>query len=448
MRANDGTRTGGEILIDQLVVHGVQHVFCVPGESYLAALDAFYDRPIKLTVCRQEGGATMMAEAVGKVTGRPGVVLRHPRAGRHQRLARHPHRAPGFDAADRVRRPGRARDARARGVPGARLPRGVRHAWPNGRPRSTIPRASPRSSRAPSTPPATAGPGPVVVALPEDMLVERVAVPDAPAFEPVETWPGLADMARLQKLLWAAKAPIVLVGGSRWSEAACASLARFAERFAHAGRHHLPPHPSDRHAASELRRRRRPRHQSEAAGAHQGGRSDRADRRPARRNSLAELFAARHSRAAPDLRARASRAPRRSAASIIRISRSTPRRPRFAAALEGLQPPNEISWRAQTKTAHADYLAWTETATPQPGGVNLGEIVVWLREQSAGGRLHHQRRRQFLRLGASLLPLPPLRHPHRRRAPARWAMACRRRSGSSARFPSARWCASPATAIS
>ena len=108
-------------------------------------------------------------------------------------------------------------------------------------------------------------PGPVVVALPEDMLVERVAVPDAPAFEPVETWPGLADMAKLQKLLWAAKSPIVLVGGSRWSEAACASLARFAERFARAGRHHVPPHPSDRHAASELRRRRRPRHQPEAA---------------------------------------------------------------------------------------------------------------------------------------------------------------------------------------
>ena len=44
MRANDGTRTGGEILIDQLVIHGVRHVFCVPGESYLAALDAFHDR--------------------------------------------------------------------------------------------------------------------------------------------------------------------------------------------------------------------------------------------------------------------------------------------------------------------------------------------------------------------------------------------------------------------
>src|ERR1700730_11635450 len=82
MRANDGTRTGGEVLVDQLLIHGVRYVFCVPGESYLAALDAFHDRDIALTVCRQEGGATMAAEAVGKVTGRPGIcfVTRGPGA--------------------------------------------------------------------------------------------------------------------------------------------------------------------------------------------------------------------------------------------------------------------------------------------------------------------------------------------------------------------------------
>ncbi len=82
MRANSNTRTGGEILIDQLLVHGVRHAFCVPGESYLAALDAFHDRAVQLTVCRQEGGAAMMAEAVGKATGRPGIcfVTRGPGA--------------------------------------------------------------------------------------------------------------------------------------------------------------------------------------------------------------------------------------------------------------------------------------------------------------------------------------------------------------------------------
>ena len=231
MRANDGTRTGGEILVDQLVAHGVQHAFCVPGESYLGALDAFYDRPIKLTVCRQEGGAAIMAEAIGKATGRPGIafVTRGPGAtnashGIH--IARQDS-SPMILFVGQVAREMREREAFQeldfRAVFGsmtkwtteiddpARIPEIVSRAFytaTNGRP------------------------GPVVVALPEDMLVERVAVPDAPPFEPVETWPGAPDIARLQKLLWAAKQPIVIAGGSRWSEAACASLTRFAERFA------------------------------------------------------------------------------------------------------------------------------------------------------------------------------------------------------------------------
>src|SRR5690554_2374021 len=75
-------RTGGEILVDQLRIHGVDHVFCVPGESYLAVLDALHDTDIKITVCRQEGGAAMMAEAHGKLTGKPAAcfVTRAPGA--------------------------------------------------------------------------------------------------------------------------------------------------------------------------------------------------------------------------------------------------------------------------------------------------------------------------------------------------------------------------------
>src|SRR4029077_12586166 len=82
MRDQTNTRTAAEALVDQLVLNGVRHAFCVPGESYLAALDAMVDRDIALTVCRQEGGAAMMAEAVGKATGRPGVcfVTRGPGA--------------------------------------------------------------------------------------------------------------------------------------------------------------------------------------------------------------------------------------------------------------------------------------------------------------------------------------------------------------------------------
>ncbi|MFL5021252.1 MAG: thiamine pyrophosphate-binding protein, partial [Microvirga sp.] len=76
------SRTGGQILVDQLLIHGVDHIFCVPGESYLAALDALHDASINVTVCRQEGGAAMMAEAYGKLTGRPGIcfVTRGPGA--------------------------------------------------------------------------------------------------------------------------------------------------------------------------------------------------------------------------------------------------------------------------------------------------------------------------------------------------------------------------------
>src|SRR5437879_9221911 len=82
MIAKDNMRTAAEVLVDQLVVNGVRHAFCVPGESYLAVLDAFHDRAIAVTVCRQEGGAAMMAEAVGKATGRPGIcfVTRGPGA--------------------------------------------------------------------------------------------------------------------------------------------------------------------------------------------------------------------------------------------------------------------------------------------------------------------------------------------------------------------------------
>src|SRR5579871_2222260 len=79
---NTGPRTGGRLLIDQLAIQGVERVYCVPGESYLAALDALVDSPIEVVVCRQEAGAAMMALTEGRLTGRPGVcfVTRGPGA--------------------------------------------------------------------------------------------------------------------------------------------------------------------------------------------------------------------------------------------------------------------------------------------------------------------------------------------------------------------------------
>src|SRR5947207_11348342 len=225
MRATDKMRTAAEVLVDQLINNGVRHVFCVPGESYLAVLDAFHDRDLSVTVCRQEGGAAMMAEAVGKATGRPGIcfVTRGPGA---------TNAAPGLHIAQQDSTPmilfvGQvARDTREREAfqeLDYRAVFGSMAKWATEI--DAAERIPELVSRAFYT--ATNGrPGPVVIALPEDMLVDRVSVLDAPAFAPRETSPGATGLERLAQLLAGAKRPMVIAGGSRWSEAACAALAR------------------------------------------------------------------------------------------------------------------------------------------------------------------------------------------------------------------------------
>src|ERR1700681_1142390 len=201
-------RSAAQALVDQLIVNRVRHVFCVPGESYLAVLDALRDRDVTITVCRNEAGAAMMAEAVGKATGRPGVcfVTRGPGA---------TNASPGIHIAQQdstplimfvgqVARETRSRDAfqelDCRAVFGAMAK------WATEIDDSA--RVPEIVSRAFYT--ATSGrPGPVVIALPEDMLTERVAVPDAPPFEPVETRPGQPEMARLEQLIAEAERPIL-----------------------------------------------------------------------------------------------------------------------------------------------------------------------------------------------------------------------------------------------
>src|SRR5215211_5446412 len=200
------SRTGGQILVDQLLVHGVDHIFCVPGESYLAALDAMHDAAIEVTVCRQEGGAAMMAEAYGKLTGRPGIcfVTRGPGAtnaspGLH--VARQDS-TPMILFVGQVERGMREREAFQeldyRAVFGS-IAKWVTEIYEPAR----IPELV---SRAFYT--ATNGrPGPVVVALPEDMLEERAVVADVPAFETIETSPGAAEIERMRQLLAEAERP-------------------------------------------------------------------------------------------------------------------------------------------------------------------------------------------------------------------------------------------------
>ncbi|MEJ2374026.1 MAG: thiamine pyrophosphate-binding protein [Pseudolabrys sp.] len=378
MRSNDGTRTGGEILVDQLAIHGVSHAFCVPGESYLAALDAFYDRDVKLKICRHESAAAMAAEAVGKTTGRPGIcfVTRGPgasnaSAGIH---IAHQDSSPMIVFVGQVARSMRERDAFQeldyRAVFGSMAKWATEIDDP-----ARIPEIVARAFHT-----ACQGrPGPVVIALPEDMLTERVMVPDAKAFEPAETWPGLSDMSRLQKLLWAAKRPIAIVGGSRWSEAASAALMRFAERF------QLPVATTFRRGAlfDAL-------HPCYAGDLGIGpnrkllARIKGADLVLLIGTRLSEMASQSytlfdipepqttlvHVHPGADELGRVYHA-----ALAINASPTA-----FCSALEGLQPPNEIAWRGESDTAHTDFLAWTEQATPQPGGVNLGEIMVWLRD--------------------------------------------------------------------
>ena len=379
MRANDGTRTAAEVLIDQLVIHGVQHVFCVPGESYIAALDAFHDRNIPITICRQESGATIMAEAQGKATGRPGIcfVTRGPgatnaSAGLH--IARQDS-TPLILFVGQIGREMREREAFQE--IDYRAVFGTIAKWAT---EIDDPERIPELiSRAFYT--ATSGrPGPVVIALPEDMLVERIAVPDAPAFEPVETWPGATDMSRLQKLIWAAQRPVVVLGGSRWSEAACAAVARFAERFAlpvatSFRRAHLldPAHPC---YAGDLGIGPNPKLLARVKGADLivliGGR---LGEMPSQAYTLLDIPGPRQTfvHVYPGVE---------ELGRVYRPHLAINAAPTaFAAALEGLQPPNELRWASETPTAHADFLAWTDKPTRVPGAVNLGEIIVGLRDK-------------------------------------------------------------------
>ena len=132
-----GPRTGGRILVDALRVHGADRLFCVPGESYLDVLDALYDTPqISVIVAKHEGAAANMAEADGKLTGRPGIcfVTRGPGA-THASIGVH---TAYQDSTPMILFIGQvaARRARPRSIPGGRVPRRCSRRWPSGSPRS------------------------------------------------------------------------------------------------------------------------------------------------------------------------------------------------------------------------------------------------------------------------------------------------------------------------
>ena len=221
-------RTGGQILVDALNIHGADLAFGVPGESYLAVLDALHDAPIGFVVTRQEGGAAFMAEAYGKLTGRPGIcfVTRGPGAtnasiGVHTaqqdstpmilfigQVGNDFVEREAFQEIDYRRMFGQMAKWVAQIDRAERIPEYVARAFQL----------------------ATSGrPGPVVLALPEDMLTSCAEAADTGRYRPLQAAPTVEQIARLRGLLGAAQRPLVLLGGGGWDLAACEDMRRFAE---------------------------------------------------------------------------------------------------------------------------------------------------------------------------------------------------------------------------
>jgi len=222
-------RSGGRLIVECLRAQGATTAFCVPGESYLEVLDAAIDR-LRLVVCRHEGGAAFMAEAWGKLTGTPGIamVTRGPGAcnaaiGVHTamqdstpmillvgQVARDQRDREAFQEIDYRRMYGPVAKWVAEIDRADRVPEYIARAW-----------STALSGR----------PGPVVLALPEDMLREAAAVAPAPRAPVPVPCPDPAAVATAADLLARAERPLVIVGGSRWTDADCDLLRQVAERW-------------------------------------------------------------------------------------------------------------------------------------------------------------------------------------------------------------------------
>ena len=224
-------RMGGHILVDQLAAHGVKHVFCVPGESYLAVLDGLHDASIHVTVCRQEGGAAMMADAHGKLTGEPGICMVTRGPGASNALAgvhiAKQDSTPLILFVGQIERGMREREAFQE--MDYRAVFGTQAKWVTEI--DQVERIPELISRAFHV--ATSGrPGPVVIALPEDMLVEYASVPDAPRYEVIDAAPAAGQIDELAGMLAAAKNPVAILGGTRWDARGVQQFADFARAHA------------------------------------------------------------------------------------------------------------------------------------------------------------------------------------------------------------------------
>ncbi|MBO0345802.1 thiamine pyrophosphate-binding protein [Roseibium sp. CAU 1637] len=374
-------KSGGQLIVDALEIHGAERVFCVPGESYLAVLDALHDASIPITLCRQEGGAAMMAETYGKLTGKPGIcmVTRGPgatnaAAGIHVAMQ---DSTPmilfigQIESGMREREAFQEVDYRQMFGGMTKWVAEIDHA-------DRVPEFISRAYHV-----ATSGrPGPVVLALPEDMLVEMADVAQPAPWTQVETYPGLTQMAELQKRLWAAERPIAILGGSRWTEDAVAGFIRFAERFA------MP-------VACSFRRQMLfdNLHPNYAGDVGIGLNPKLAERVKA--SDLILLVGGRLSEM-PSQSYTLLDIPQPSqplvhvypdAEELGKVYRPTmavhASPSAFVKALEGVQPPNELKSSGAAEAAHADYLSWSGARPQTPGDLQMAGVMAWIEDNIA-----------------------------------------------------------------
>jgi acetolactate synthase-1/2/3 large subunit len=361
-------RTGGQVLVKQLLIHGVSKIFCVPGESFLAATDALYDvaEHIDLFVCRQEGGAATMAEAYGKLTGEPGVcfVTRGPGA-TNASIAVHIAQQDStpmvlfvgqinsahtgreaFQELDYPRVFGGLAKWATQVDDAARLPEVIRRAFTT----------------------ATSGrPGPVVVALPENMLSSVVDVRDSIRYGTSQASPDAAALADLAELLAAARRPVLIVGGGGWDQEAATRVTDFAERW------RLP-------AVTSFRRQDLITHRSSSyAGALGPGADPKLMQRVREADlllvvgaRLGEMTTAGYTVIEAPIPVQQLVHVHASAEELGRVYEaklainSGPRQ--FAAQLVLLDPPTELPWSSLTSDARAEHVAH---ATPRPKDIEL-----------------------------------------------------------------------------
>jgi acetolactate synthase-1/2/3 large subunit len=374
VHAKIATRTAAQVLVDQLIIQGVRHVFCVPGESYLPVLDALHDSGIAITVCRNEGGAAMMAEAYGKQTGRPGIcfVTRGPGAtnasgGIHIAAQ---DSTPMILFVGQVELENRGRDAFQEMDYRAFFGGMAKWVAEINEPE----RVAEHVGRAFAT--ALAGrQGSVVLSLPHDMLSKPSLSADAPFVAAMETAPGEKDMAALETLLAASERPMLILGGGRWTDEALAQMAGFAERFgipvatSFRRAHQFDPlHPN---YAGDLGLACNPKLVARIKA------SDLVIAAGARLNELTSQGYTLFDIPVPQMTLVHAYPGAEEIGRVYHPHLAIHTAPvAFAAALDALKPKRTRDVTAE----HQAYLEFSEKPTPQPGPVNLSEIMIWLRE--------------------------------------------------------------------